>query len=211
MYNEWNVSTLLRRLRHFCFVTVTAIALAQDGGAGSKDKSALAPAAEAGQAKVDPNTYIIGAEDVLLIRVWREPELSGQVVVRPDGKITIQLLGEVMASATTPEGLAKDIRERLEAKFMKNPEVTVTVSAVHSKKYFIQGEVNRTGPFPLLVPTTILEALVNAGGFRDFAKQTKIFVMRGEKRHYFNYKDFMKGKNPQQNIRLQNGDIIVVP
>lgn len=208
MYNVGNVSTLLRAVRNFCFVTVTAVVLAQDAGTGAKPST---PQPETGPVKVDPNTYIIGPEDVLLVRVWREAELSGPVTVRPDGVITMQLLGEVKASGQTPESLAKDIRGRLEEKFMKNPEVTVTVSAVHSKKYFIQGEVNRTGPFPLLVPTTVLEALVNAGGFRDFAKQTKIFVMRGPKRVYFNYKDFMKGKNPQQNILLQNGDIIVVP
>ena len=161
--------------------------------------------------KVDPNAYVIGAEDVLFIRVWRDQELSGQVVVRPDGKVTLQLLGEVQAAGMTPASLTKVIRDGLAEKYLNKPEVTISVLQVNSKKFYLQGELNRPGPYPLLVPTTILEALVNAGGFRDFANQKKIFVMRGGQRYYFNYKDVIKGKNMDQNIQLQNGDIIVVP
>lgn len=173
-----------------------------------------APASQAEavpESKADSKTFVIGPEDHLLIRVWKEPELSGEVTVRPDGKITMQLLGEIQAAGNTPEQLTQIIFDGLEKSFMKNPQVTVTVLAVNSRKYFIQGEVNKGGSFPLLVPTTVLEALVNAGGFREFADQKGIFVLRKGKRHKFNYKEVIKGKKMEQNILLEPGDLIVVP
>lgn len=176
------------------------------GGAGAQSA-----ATAKGTENIDPTTYVIGAEDQLLIRVWREPELTGPVVVRPDGKITIQLLREVAAAGRTPEQLAQVIRDGLAEKYLKNPEVTVSVLAVNSKKFYIQGGVIKPGSFPLLVPTTVLEALVNAGGFREFANAKKIFVLRDNRRLPFNYRDVIKGKNLSQNILLENGDIIVVP
>lgn len=163
-----------------------------------------------GGAPVDPKLYIIGPEDSLLIRVWREPDLSGQVTVRPDGKISLQLLNELHAAGLTPEQLAKNIAEGL-GKYMTHPEVSVAVQEVHSKKYFIIGEVQKTGAYPLTVPTTILEALVNAGGFRDFANTKKIIVIRGAKRFNFNYKDVIKGKHMEQNVLLESGDQVIVP
>ena len=172
---------------------------------------AAMPAIPAAEAKIDPRTYVIGPEDILLVRVWREPELSGQVVVRPDGKITMQLLNELQAAGQTPEVLSNTIKEGLAAKYMNKPEVTVTVVQVNSKKYFIQGEVTRPGAYPLLIPTTVLEALVNAGGFRDFADQKGIFVMRRGQRFKFNYRDVIKGKKMEQNIVLEPGDHLIVP
>ena len=166
---------------------------------------------EGGDPNVDPNAYKIGPEDQLMIRVWKEQELSGPVTVRPDGKITILLLNEVHAAGVSPMQLANTIREGLEEKYMKNPEVSVTVVKVNSKRYFIQGEVLRSGTFPLLVPTSVLEALVNAGGFREFADTKHIVIMRGDKRLKFNYKDVIKGKKMDQNIQLENGDLIIVP
>jgi polysaccharide export outer membrane protein len=94
---------------------------------------------------------------------------------------------------------------------MTHPEVTVGVERVNSKKYYITGEVNRPGAYPLLVPTTVLEGLVNAGGFRDFANTKKITILRGSDRLKFNYKEVTKGKKMEQNIVLQNGDEIIVP
>lgn len=161
-------------------------------------------------APIDPKTYVIGPEDVLMIRVWREPELSGQIPVRPDGKISIQLVGEVQASGLTPEQLTNSIAEGL-AKYMTRPEVSVSVVSVLSKKYYISGEVQRPGAYPLLVPTTVLQALVNAGGFRDFANTKKITILRGTKRFNFNYKEVLKGKKQEQNILIENGDQIIIP
>jgi polysaccharide biosynthesis/export protein len=160
-------------------------------------------------APVDPSTYIIGAEDVLTVRVWKDPDASAVVTVRPDGKITLALGGDVQASGFTPEQLSKKIAEVL-ANFINRPQVTVIVQGVYSKKYYISGEVNRPGGFPLVVPTTIVEALTQAGGFREFANQKKIIIMRGAKRVTFNYKDYIKGKGLDQNIQLENGDHIVV-
>lgn len=173
-----------------------------------KTPAAIAPQPTA--APVDPKTYVIGAEDILLIQVWREPELSRAVQVRPDGKITMPLIGEVEAAGLTPEGLKGRITESLQEHILK-PDVFVSLQAVQSKKYYITGEVNRTGTFPLVVPTTVLEALTNAGGFREFANTKRITVLRKNKTFKFNYNDVVKGKNSEQNIHLEPGDLIYVP
>ena len=161
-------------------------------------------------APVDPKTYVIGPEDILLVRVWREPELSSAMQVRPDGKITMQLIGEVDAAGQTPEGLKNKITEMLQEYILK-PEVYVSIQSVQSRKYYITGEVNRPGTFPLVVPTTVLEALTNAGGFREFANSKKITVLRKGKLIKFNWNDVVKGKHMEQNVQLENGDYIVVP
>ena len=161
---------------------------------------------------VDPKNFVIGAEDIILVQIWRDAEVSRQVMVRPDGKITLQLLGEVQAAGLTPEGLAQVIYDGLtKLKTIDRSEVTVTVVTVNSRKYYIQGEVNRTGPFTLLVPTTVLEALGNAGGFKEFANRSKIVVIHSNgTRANFNYKEVIAGKKMQQNILVQPGDQIIV-
>jgi polysaccharide export outer membrane protein len=169
------------------------------------------PGAKAG-AVVDPKTFVIGPEDVVWVRVWNSPQVSGQVTVRPDGTITLQLLGEIQAAGLTPEALTQVVFDGV-SKFETHDksEVTVTVLQVNSRKYFIQGEVMRSGSFPLLLPTTVLEALVNAGGFREFANTKKIIVMSGGQQYYFNYKEVIHGKKLEQNRLLQPGDQIIVP
>jgi len=135
-------------------------------------------------------------------------------MVRPDGKITLQLLGEMQAAGLTPEGLTQQIFEGLSKlkKTIDKSEVTVTVQTVNSRKYYIQGEVYRAGQFPLLVPTTVLEALGNSGGFKEFANQKKVVILRkGGQRFHFNYKEVIAGKKLEQNILLQPGDQIIVP
>ncbi|MGI8992083.1 MAG: polysaccharide biosynthesis/export family protein [Bryobacteraceae bacterium] len=159
---------------------------------------------------VDPNTYVIGPEDVIYVRVWKDQDLSGMVDVRPDGMISMQLVGEIKAAGLTPEQLSKVLTERL-LETHKHPEVNIQIMKVLSKKYFIQGEVHRPGSYPLVVPTRVLEALVNAGGFNDFANTKKIYVLRGTQRFPFNYKDVSKGKHTEENIMVQNGDQIFVP
>jgi len=175
----------------------------QSGTNGAASRAAAGPA-------VDPKTFIIGAEDMLVVRVWREPELSGQFMVRPDGKISLPLVNEVQAAGQTPEQLTASIAQGL-SKFMNHPEVAVVVSQVNSRKYYIQGEVGRPGAYPLVVPTTVLEALSNAAGFREFANTKKIVILRnGKERLLFNYKEVTKGKHTDQNILLQPGDQIIV-
>lgn len=160
-------------------------------------------------APVDPKTYKIGVEDVLGIRVWREADLSGSVVVRPDGKITMPLAGEIEAAGLTPEQLGQRITEAL-SKFLTKPEVIVSVLDVRSKRYYVSGNVLRSGPVPLVTPTTVLQALSSAG-LGPWAKKNKIVIMRGTQRLKFNYNEVIKGKKLEQNIFLQDGDHIFVP
>ena len=161
------------------------------------------------------DTYVIGADDVLAINVWKEPEVSRTVPVRSDGKISVPLAGEVQASGETPRQLEKELASKLQS-FISEPEVTVIVTEVKSQKFNILGQVSRPGSYPLTNASTVLDAIAIAGGFRDFAKQKSIYILRqnpngGESRLPFNYKDVIKGKNSAQNIKLQPRDTIVVP
>lgn len=162
---------------------------------------------------VDPS-YKIGPQDVLRIDVWKEPEISRAVPVRPDGKITLPLLNDVQASGLTPQQLAAKISEGLK-KFITSPQVTVGVTEINSRRIFVTGEVTRPGAFPLLPNMTILQALSSSGGFTQFARLKNIYVLRMEDgkqvKYPFNYKDAISGKHPEQNIMLEGGDVIVVP
>jgi polysaccharide biosynthesis/export protein len=196
-------------------VILSSISWAAKQPKQSKEQAATtklseAAAAHAAGAPINAKTYVIGAEDVLFIKVWNEAQLTAAYIVRPDGKISMPLAGEVVAAGLTPEKLGADITEAL-SKSINHPDVSVSIQQVNSKKYFIMGEVQKTGSFPLLIPTTVLEALVNAGGFRDFAKKSGIVIIRGSQRFQFNYNNVYKGKNREQNILLEPGDQIVVP
>ena len=170
----------------------------------------LQAAASSPGAAVDPNTFLLGAEDIIFVSVWRDPDFTRAHIVRPDGKITLPLVGEVQAAGITPVQLGKAITEKLST-IMKEPKVDVSVTQVNSKRYYIQGEVNKAGAFPLIVPTTVLEALSNCGGFRDFANKKNIVILRKGQRLKFNYNDVIKGKNMEQNIYLEPGDYIIIP
>jgi polysaccharide biosynthesis/export protein len=172
------------------------------------------PAVSAGGSS--DKTYVIGAEDILRIQVWGDPRLSGDFIVRPDGRISMNLINEVLAAGKSCQELGNQIGERLKAgEFMKNPSVNVQVLEVRSKKYYINGEVNKPGQYYLVTPTTVLEALNNAGGFRDFANKKKIKVLRtmedGMKEFPFDYNSVIKGKKIDENIFLKPGDQIIVP
>jgi polysaccharide export outer membrane protein len=211
------IRALLNVLVIAAFVFLNSVSAQQQNRAASQSNSSrqseegMAPLDESEPAApVDHGTYVIGAEDHLAIRVWREPEVSGSVIVRPDGMITMPLIGEVQAAGKTPNQLKEAIAEQL-SEYLTRPEVLVSVTGIRSKKYYITGQVNSTGSFPLVVPTTILEALSGAGGFQQWANTKKIVILRGNKRIPFNYKDVIKGKNLDQNIYLENGDHIIVP
>ncbi len=171
--------------------------------------STVGPVVEPVGAAVDPNKYLIGPEDILFIKVWRENDFTLPVAVRPDGKITMPLIGEVPAAGETPLQLTKSLTELL-GKYINNPDVAVFVTEVRSKKYYIIGEVNRGGSFRLVTPTTVLEALGNAGGFREFANTRKIKILRGGQVFKFNYNEVTKARHLEQNILLENGDQIIV-
>lgn len=173
------------------------------------------PAAPAAGIATDDATYIIGVDDVLSINVWKEPEISRVVPVRSDGKISLALVGEVTAGGKTPKDLKAEIAEKLKS-FISEPEVTVIVQEMRSKKFNVMGMVGRPGSFPLTSSMTVLDGLALAGGFRDFAKKKAIYVLRkkadgAEQRLPFNYNDVIKGKNSEQNVRLMPGDTVVVP
>ena len=158
--------------------------------------------------------YRIGPQDVVQIDVWKEPEITRTIPVRPDGKISLPLLNDVQASGLTAMQLAGVIRDGL-TKYLTNPQVTVTVTQINSRRVFITGEVSRAGAIPLLPNMTALQALSSAGGFTQFARPKNIYILRvvdGKQVKYpFNYKEVVKGKYEEQNILLQPGDVIVVP
>jgi polysaccharide biosynthesis/export protein len=182
--------------------------------AGQTDQGIQADAAAAG-AKAHDNTFVIGNDDHLAINVWKEPDLSRSIPVRSDGKISLPLVGEVQAAGRTPLQLEEEIGSRLKS-YITDPEVTVIVEQINSQKFNILGQVAKPGSYPLAAATTVLDAIAAAGGFRDFAKQKSIYILRQgpggrETRIAFNYKDVIKGKNPGQNIKLEPHDTVVVP
>jgi polysaccharide export outer membrane protein len=161
-----------------------------------------------------PSDYVIGGEDVLGVVFWREQEMSGDVTVRPDGMVTLPLIGELKAAGLKPEELAVTIRTAA-LNFLADATVTVVVRQINSRKVFITGQVAHPGEFPLTSPRTVLQLIALAGGLSEYADAKNISVMRNEKgetRWYkFNYRDVSKGKGLQQNIALQPGDTVVVP
>src|SRR5260370_34400827 len=161
------------------------------------------------------SAYIIGRGDLLAINVWNEPEVTGKVPVRTDGKISIPLAGEIQASGLTPDSLQATISKTLN-EFVKEPTVTVVVEEMNSRQFNVLGEVQHPGSFPLIRPTRVLDALAQAGGFRDFAKVKKIYVLRrsptgGSVKLPFNYKRVTQGENIQDDVELQAGDTVIVP
>jgi polysaccharide export outer membrane protein len=172
------------------------------------------PAAAATMAANLPPNYVIGPDDVLGIVFFGDEGLTGDVVVRPDGKISVPLLHDIQAAGLTPEAL-RDSLMKAGARYLESPNATVVVRQINSRKVFITGRVQRSGPYVLTAPTTVLQLIALAGGLTDWAEEDQIVVMRSENgrqvRHKFNYKDVIGGKKLQQNIVLEPGDTIVVP
>ena len=157
--------------------------------------------------------YVIGADETLHISVWKEPDLSETLPVRPDGKISMPLLNDIPAAGMTPLQLKDSITEKLK-KYLADPRVTVVVTAMNSRRIFVTGEVTHTGPMSLLPHMTMLQALSQAG-FTQFANPKAIYLLRTDngkqEKLPFNYKEVVKGHHPEQNIELRPGDTIVVP
>jgi polysaccharide export outer membrane protein len=160
-----------------------------------------------------PVTYVVGPDDSLQVVVWREPSLSGAFPVRPDGMISLALVGDIMAAGRTPMDLAKEITAKLK-NFVNDPTVTVTVMAVNSKRIFMLGEVAHIGPIALTSDLTPLQAIATAGGLTPYANKSHIYILRGEPgkqmKIRFDYKKAIKDGN-QQGVTLLPGDTIVVP
>ena len=165
--------------------------------------------------KAPDHAFVIGVDDVLGINVWKEPDVSRSVPVRSDGKISLPLVGELTAAGETPKKLEVEIGKRLQ-NYISEPEVTVIVQEIKSQKINILGQVSKPGSYPLTNTMTVLDAIALAGGFRDFAKQKGIYVLRqtadgSQVRLPFNYKDVIKGKNTKQNVTLEPRDTLVIP
>jgi polysaccharide export outer membrane protein len=186
---------------------------AQDESRADADKTQKAPpeVQASGQAPAD---YIIGADDTLHITVWKEPDMSVTLPVRPDGKISIPLLDDVQAAGMTPMQLGTSIHDKLK-KYIADPRVTVVVTAMNSQRIFVLGEVVHSGPMALLPHMTVLQALSTAG-FTQFSNLKAIYLLRVQEggqqtKLPFNYRNAIKGRDTQQNIVLKPGDTIVVP
>jgi len=220
------MQTFMSLVRHRVGATaiVAASALVPFATAPSAQSSAPAPQPPASTPVADavgaplPADYVIGPNDVLLVFYWREKDLSAEVAVRPDGKITLPLLNDVQASGLTPEALRARIAEAA-ARFVESPVVSVSVKAINSRKVYITGMVSKPGEYSLVGPTTVLQLIAIAGGLQEFANEENISVLRPTEKDKLgqplsfrvNYKELTKRRNLAQNIELKPGDTIVVP
>jgi polysaccharide export outer membrane protein len=221
-----NVKSCCRRLAVglVCFLSVGRVC-AQTQVATQSGVQNLVPAeiasvnqpnsVSATASKPHDDGFIIGNGDRLSISVWKQPDLSRSLPVRSDGRISLPLIGEVNAAGQTPLKLEEEITTRLQP-YLAEPEVTVIVEQINSEKFNILGRVAKPGSYPLVNPTTVLDAIALAGGCRDFAKQKDIYILRRhadgtESRLPFNYQEVIKGKKTAQNVELQPHDTVVVP
>jgi polysaccharide export outer membrane protein len=184
-------------------------------------QQAVVPAQQVAEAPVNapasvplPAGYLIGPEDVLSIVFWKDKDMSADVVVRPDGKISLPLVNEVQAAGLTPEQLRARLTE-VASKFVTEPTAAVVVKEIHSRKVFITGMVAKPGTYPLMDNMTVLQLIAVAGGLQEYADSSSIVVMRndnGQKQALkFNYKDVIKQKHVEQNVALKSGDTVIVP
>jgi polysaccharide export outer membrane protein len=185
------------------------VILPEAAAAGTPPAAGRGPGRGATPAR-NAKPYVIGPLDVLEVRVWNDAKLSGMVDVATDGTITLPLVGPVVASGLTVAELTLGLKDKL-TNIIIEPEVTIQVLRINSKKYSIFGGCLRSGEFPLVGDVTVLDAFASCGGFKDFANLKKIYVLRGTEKPKFNYQDVIRGKHMEQNILLENGDRIVVP
>jgi polysaccharide export outer membrane protein len=199
---------IIRRAGMLSIIGVLALWTAAEFAAASQDEGV---AGSASSGKVD---YRVGPGDVIEVLVWKEPEASSTVVIRPDGKISLPLINDLEVTGKAPMEIQAIVTERLDP-YIKAPNVTVTVKEINSKKVFVLGEIARPGAYEITQPTTVLQVLTEAGGLQPFAKQNSIYILRTENdkqaKFPFRYKDVLKGERIDQNILLKPGDTIVVP
>ena len=193
---------------------VATVASAQARGQQASARPAAGSPPVVAGAIVPPAGYVIGADDVLAVTFWREKDLSSDVSVRPDGKITLPLINDIEAAGLTPDEL-RDRVTKAASQYVEDPNVTVTVKAINSRKVFITGNIGKPGPYPLGGPMTVMQLIAMAGGVQEFAKSEKILIMRTEDgkpvARKFNYKEVEEGKKLSQNIELLPGDTVIVP
>jgi polysaccharide biosynthesis/export protein len=207
-------------MKRIAFITLMALvpslvadpASAQGRRRGQTPEAAPTDSAPAGV--VTPPGYLIGPEDVLTVVFWRDKDLSGDVIVRPDGRISLPLLNEFDAAGLTPDQLRDKVMAAAD-KYVQDPNLTIVVKQINSRRVYITGMVNKPGPYSLMATTTVVQLIAMAGGLQDYAKKKNIVVMRTEQgkalRYKFNYSDVIDGKNLSQNIELKPGDTVIVP
>ena len=219
---------VVRLRRGFAFVVALACLVAFGAAAEAQDPTTQTPAPPPPTAPANapapppnlpasaalPDGYVIGPDDVLAVVFWRDKEMSAEVVVRPDGRISLPLLNDVVAAGLSPDQLRVQL-EQAALKYIAEPNAAVVVKAINSRKVYITGNVLKPGTYPLNGEMTVLQLIAVAGGLQEYADSKKIVVMRkedGKDRHFpFNYKDVIKQKNLQQNVALKPGDTVVVP
>jgi len=184
------------------------------GGCGAQSGHLVEAQASAANLTVDQDNYLLGPEDAIEISVWKEPELTKQMVVRPDGKISYPLVGEIQAAGLTIKQLQQEIHRHLE-KFVTNANVTVILMKSMNYKIYVIGKVAKPGDFAVGRPPTVMQALAMAGGLTPFASPGKIVIIRKsggkEEVFNFNYKAVSKGSSLEENRILLPGDVVVVP
>ena len=208
--------TKSKRIMIFLCTTLFALELSAQSNLSSSNTEKRDTTVHAEASTKPPENsldYVIGADDTLHVSVWKEPDLSETLPVRPDGKISMPLLNDISAAGLTPLELKDSITEKLK-KYISDPRVTVVVTAMNSRRIFVTGEVSHSGPISLLPHMTVLQALAQAG-FTQFANPKAIYLLRTQDGKQaklpFNYKEVVKGNHPEQNIELKPGDTIVVP
>jgi polysaccharide export outer membrane protein len=186
----------------------------QDSQTDAETPAKQTPARNSPAAATDDPTYVLGPQDGLNINVWKEPELSGPLQVRPDGKISIPLLNDVQASGLTAMQLSANVTTGLK-KYISDPHVTVIVTAINSRRVYVLGEVAHPGGFGLVPGMTVLQAIADADGLTQFAHGKRIYVLRNEGgkqvKYPFNYNRVVNGQRQEQNMELKSGDTVVVP
>jgi polysaccharide biosynthesis/export protein len=194
------------RRRALALVLLAALGLGNEAMARAQDRAVAAD---------QRANYVIGPDDVLSVLFWRDKDMTADVVVRPDGKISLPLINDIQAGGLTPSELCEAVKA-VARRYVEDPSVTVVVKQINSRKLFITGQVEKPGPYPMGGPTTVLQLIATAGGLREFADGKRILIMRTDKTgkqtgRLFNYRQVTEGKNLAQNIELQPGDTVVVP
>jgi len=203
-----------------CSILVVAIPIPSNAQSGSaqagrpQERAVSAAVTALPPAVATPPDYVIGPEDQLSVVFYRDKDMSADVVVRPDGKISLPLLNDIQASGLTPDQLRAKVSQEAK-RFVQDPNATVVVRQINSRKVFITGAVEKPGTYPLIGPTTVLQLIATAGGVKEYADSKKIIIIRKDgatqSTFNFNYKEVISRKNMPQNIELRPGDTIVVP
>jgi polysaccharide export outer membrane protein len=204
----------MKKLFNIGIIIVWAVLIFNSIAYPQADKEILLKKEAQAEIAADSDRYVIGAEDVLYIHVWREETVTKTVSVRMDGMISIPLVDEIQAAGLTPLQLKEKLTERLK-QFIENPNVTVVVMEANSFKVYISGQISKPGIYRLRSDTTLAQIISMAGGLNEWANQKKIIIIRKEsgkeKRFTINYKKIVKGEDLDSNIILKSGDTIIVP